>query len=112
PVLEGKIISARNLLQNISDFGLAHVARRLDCGFLLVFHDRAADHLSIITDRTGSLPIYYTIENGNFVASSSFKRLFDSSSARGNASLDICALAEFLHFRRVFGTRTYDSAIS
>ncbi len=112
PALDGKILCARELLEKIRSEGLSTLAPKLDCGFLLVLHDRQDDRLSIVTDRTGSLPLFYAAENGRFVASSSFKRLFDAHGAGGSAGLNPWTIAEFFYFRRVFGTRTYDRTIS
>jgi hypothetical protein len=112
PALDGRILRARELAAHIRSAGLEALARRLDCGFLLVWYDRRADRLALVTDRTGSLPLFHLAETGRFVASSSFKRLFDSRGAGASPGLEPLAVAEFFYFRRVFGTRSYDRAIS
>lgn len=112
PALNDKLLTAHQLAQRIYLEGIDAVASRLDCGFLIVFYDKLSDQLAIITDRTGSLPLFYTFRNDHFAASSSFKRLFDQRGAGASAGLDPWTIAEFFYFRRVFGTHTYDRNIS
>lgn len=112
PAIDGRIINAAEIARRARQNGIAALATQLDCAFLLVIHDRVADRLTVVTDRFGSLPFFYCIEAGHFVASSSFKLLFDRRGALASPGFDPWMLAEFLHFRRVLSNHTYDRGIS
>jgi asparagine synthase (glutamine-hydrolysing) len=112
PAHNGRILSAAKIAQAIREEGLESVVSRLDCGFLLIFHDRRRGRLTIVNDRTASLPFFYHVAPGQFIASSSFKRLFDARGSIASPGFDALTVVEFLHLRRVFGTRTYDRDIA
>lgn len=112
PAIGEKIVSANEIARLVRQHGIETTVKKFDCSFLIIIHDRSADRLTILTDRFGSLPFFYGTESGRFVASSSFKRLFDRRGGVASAGFDPWAVAEFLYFRRVFNTRTYDRDIS
>ena len=112
PAIDGRIINAFEVARRVRQHGIESLAKQLDCAFLLVIHDRAADRLTVVTDRFGSLPFFYCTQAGRFVASSSFKLLFDRRGAHASPGFDPWVLAEFLHFRRVLNNRTYDNGIT
>jgi asparagine synthetase B (glutamine-hydrolysing) len=112
PYLNGLILKARGLADSLQSEGIKALAPRLDGSFLLIVYDRRADHLTIVTDRTGSLPLFHHTVPGRFVASSAFKRLFDQRGAGASRGFEPWTVAEFFYFRRVFNTRTYDRDIA
>ena len=112
PTLSGRILPAAELAQEIRQNGIEALAARLDSSFLLVVYDRRSDQLSIVTDRTASLPLFHLHAGDRFIASTGFKRLFDARGAGASAGIDPWTVAEFFYFRRVFGTRTYDKDIA
>lgn len=82
-------------------------ARALDGNFLIVIHDRAGKSLHIVSDRFAAFAFYWTdCGNGRLAGSLSLVELIQHL---GNTRLDENALAQFLHFRRVFGEVTADS---
>jgi hypothetical protein len=112
PSLDGKLIDAAAMSVLFHKDGIEKTAQRLDHSFIIVVHRFNQDRLNIVTDRLGSLPFFITTQNGAFVASNSFKSLFDNRGAGSSATLDLMAVGEFLYFRRLFGTRTYDTEIT
>jgi asparagine synthetase B (glutamine-hydrolysing) len=112
PARDGRILRAADIAGEIQTKGLDALVPRLDCGFLIIVHDRQRDCLTIVNDRTASLPCFYQATADGFLASSSFKRLFDARGGIASPGFDALTVAEFLYFRRVFGTRTYDRDIS
>lgn len=108
PALESKIVGAAELTHRLRAGGVDKLAPQLDSTFLIVIYERDSQKLTLINDRLGSLPFFYGTTGGAFEASSSFKRLFDRRGAGASAGFDPGAVAEFLHFRRLLGTRTYD----
>ncbi len=111
PRLEGRVVSASELLGLVDPRAPVRLAVRLDGGFLILHHARDVRRLVLISDRFGSLPLFWTQEGGAFRCSSAFKRLFDARGALDSPGLDPWTVLEFLWFRRVFGERTYDRAI-
>jgi len=111
PILGDRILRAGDLLVLIAEEGLESLAPRLDGSFLIVRHDRIGRRMEVVNDRFASLPLFYVHAHGRFACSSSFKRLFDQRGAVSSPTLDPWAVLEFLWFRRLFGERTYDSAI-
>lgn len=111
PGVSQKIISVSELYRMLRSDGVAGTAKRLDGSFLICFFDRATESLHVITDRSGSLPFFYSVVDGNFVGSSSFKHLFDQQDGIAGPQFDPWAVAEFFYFRRVFGGRSYSKAI-
>ena len=112
PSLDGAILRASQIADRLRIEPIEGLARRLDSSFVLIFYDRRADQLSIVTDRTGSLPFFYCNAAGRFTASSAFKLLFDRRGAGQSSTVDPWTVAEFFYFRRVFNTRTYDRDIA
>jgi len=109
--LDGRIDDARVAahLCRARDIGAA--ARDLNGSLLAVIYDTDRHRLSIVNDRFGARPFFYTAEGGIFRGATSFKQLFDAAGGGQSPGLDPAAMFEFLYFRRVFGTKTYDRAI-
>jgi asparagine synthetase B (glutamine-hydrolysing) len=79
-------------------------ARELDGNFLILIQkDKSLD---IITDRFSSRAFYFSSENGRLIGSTSLVGLVRQL---GQFVPDQSAFVEFLHFRRVFGDKTYDA---
>jgi asparagine synthetase B (glutamine-hydrolysing) len=112
PALNGRILTASEIARRVRQDSLEALVSRLDCGFLLVIHDLRADRLHVVTDRMASLPLFHHMGADRFLASSSFKSLFDRRGARTSSGFDPWTVAEFFYFRRVFNTRTYDRGIA
>jgi asparagine synthetase B (glutamine-hydrolysing) len=81
-------------------------ARGLDGNFLLVIHDHRRRTLEIVSDRFSSHALYFATRAGSLVASFSLIGLIREL---GGFQPNIPAFVEFLHFRRLFGEKTYDS---
>ena len=112
PAKNGQILRASKIAKAISADGIEVVASHLDCSFLIIIYDRWSDCLTVVNDRTASLPFFYHVSKNHFLASSSFRRLFVARGGITSPGFDALTVAEFLHFRRVFGNRTYDRDIS
>jgi len=111
PMLDGRILAARELLELFNAGSATQLAGRLDGGFIILHYDSGRHRLRLINDRLGSLPLFYLKQAARFACSSSFKRLFDARGAVASPGLDPWTVLEFLWFRRVFGERTYDQSI-
>ncbi|MBF0158908.1 MAG: hypothetical protein HQL58_05240 [Magnetococcales bacterium] len=90
---------------------LEQFARGLDGSFVVFVHDPVARTVSFVSDRFGSLPFFYRMEQHVFYASTSFQQLYHQSAQRHHwpNQLDPVSLVEFLCFRRLFGDHTYES---
>lgn len=106
-----RLLSAKEVAASLRGKPAKSLAPDFDGGFLIVFFDARDGRLQVITDRTGSLPFFYRCNASGFRGSTSFKQLFDECGAGASSSLDRWAAVEFLYFRRLFGTRTYDHSI-
>jgi asparagine synthase (glutamine-hydrolysing) len=85
-------------------------ARSLNGSFLIFVYCRQERALHIITDRFCSRKLYYCLHDGVLHASSSFFDLLDWSRDQSTAKINEEAIFEFLYFRRLFGTKTYESS--
>lgn len=107
-----RLLSAMQVAGRLLERSAKSLAPNFDGGFLIVFFDVRNGRLQVITDRTGSLPFFYRSDGTGFRGSTSFKQLFDECGAGAGSSVDRWAAVEFLYFRRLFGTRTYDRTIA
>ncbi|WP_341894441.1 asparagine synthase-related protein [Ferrovibrio terrae] len=109
PIAEGRIDDAAILrsFDSVQDqFGFA---LGLNGSFLIQIYDPETATLSVINDRFGSLAFYFRQDGDTLQLSTSFKAVLDPLLRNGKARIDPAAVFEFLHFRRLFGTHTYDS---
>lgn len=112
PAVDGKILGAAELARRLDAGGVGKLASTLDSVFLIVVYEHASGTLSLANDRLGALPFFFGTFDGAFHASSGFKRLFDRRGAAAGKGFDPWAIGEFLYFRRMIGTRTYDRDIT
>lgn len=80
-------------------------ARSLDGNFLVVINRPRQRLLWIVSDRFSGYPFYWAEQHGRLLGSLS---LIDLVQRLGSPSLDPTAAIQFLHFRRLFGEKTYD----
>jgi asparagine synthase (glutamine-hydrolysing) len=111
PADQKGIIAATALLRKIEAMGIGAVASDLDCSFLLVHYDKRKKEMAIVTDRWGSLPLYYCEQQGVLQADTSFRSLSRRRGVSPERVYDRWTVGEFLYFRRLFGTRTFDPDI-
>lgn len=109
---EGRLLPVEEVAVKLRSSDAKKLALSFDGSFLILFFNRVVRRLQIITDRTGSLPFYYRYDVTGFRGSSAFKQLFDEQGSGASAGMDRWAVVEFLYFRRLFGTRTYDQDIA
>ena len=81
-------------------------ARGLDGNFLVVIHDEKNKTLEIVSDRFASHGFYFSQSAGGRLTGS--LSLSELVSQLSGFVPDATAFVEFLHFRRVFGEKTYD----
>jgi asparagine synthetase B (glutamine-hydrolysing) len=112
PAKDGRILNASEIANELKTTPLDRFIPKLDSSFLLIVYERQADQLRIVSDRFGSLPLFHQTAAGQFLASTSFKRLFDARGAADSPGFDPWTVIEFFYFRRVFNTRSYDSGIA
>ncbi len=98
-------IAVINLLRSSPD--LDSFARALDGNFLIIVHSPTDKSVHVISDRFGAFAFYWSDRgNGRFVGSLS---LVDLIRNLGGVKLNDVALAQFMHFRRLFGETTADN---
>lgn len=81
-------------------------ARALDGNFLVVVHSPGEKSLHVISDRFSAVAFYWAERGRKLAGSLSLVELIRHF---GGAKLNENALAQFMHFRRVFGEMTADS---
>jgi asparagine synthetase B (glutamine-hydrolysing) len=111
PIADGRIDDQAVLRQYENAASSTAFARKLNGSFLILVYDQEYGTLSIINDRFASLAFYYRQDGRQLLLSTSFKSLLDVRLRNGTAQIDPAAIFEFLYFRRLFGTHTYDTAI-
>lgn len=110
PIAEHRVDDAAVLRKFDSAPDLSSFALELNGSFLIQVYDPGAATLSVINDRFGSLAIYFRQDGDTLQLSTSFKALLDPLLRNGTARIDPAVVFEFLHFRRLFGTHTYESS--
>ena len=110
PAINGRILHAKELLMQTVETRIEDLAPELDCSFLLVIREKLNKQIAIVTDRWSSLPIYYGMQGTRFFADTHFKSIVTSQGG-STRRVDRWAVAEFLYFRRMFGTQTLDPNI-
>jgi asparagine synthase (glutamine-hydrolysing) len=111
PIADGKVSDDAVLRSFQSCSFLADFARTLNGSFLILVYNPDEGTLSVINDRFASLAVYYRQDDNRLQMSTAFKALLDPLLRDGTASIDPAAVFEFLHFRRLFGTHTYERSI-
>ena len=81
-------------------------AKSLDGNFLVFVNDQKNNRVRIVSDRFASHAFYYALRQGGRLTGS--LSLSELVSQLGGLEVDATAFVEFLHFRRIFGERTYD----
>lgn len=109
PIVAGRVDDAAVLGLLAGSADPAAFARGLDGSFLILLRDRARHTLSVISDRFGSLACYWRLDQGVLRLSTSFKSILDDLLRQQRARIVPEAVYEFLHFRRLFGTHTYEA---
>ncbi|MBS4048019.1 MAG: hypothetical protein KG075_16865 [Alphaproteobacteria bacterium] len=111
PIVDGKVSYKAVIERFARHREIDSFARDLNGSFLILIYDRTAKTLSIINDRFASLAIYYRRDSHGLSISTSFKSLLDEVLRNGDAAIAPEVAFEFLYFRRLFGTHTYDRNI-
>ena len=86
-----------------------HFAGALDGNFLILVHDQQSKSLHVISDRFGAYACYWARDGHKLLCSLSLVQLIRHL---GSPQLDPAIFVEFLHFRRLFGEKTYDRRCS
>ena len=86
---------------------ITNFAYALDGNFLIAVHDPQKKSLEIISDRFSALAFYWTDRGNGRVAGS--LSLVELIRYLGSVKLNENAIAQFMHFRRVFGETTADT---
>jgi asparagine synthetase B (glutamine-hydrolysing) len=107
PIAEGQRDDAAVMRLFQSSADLESFARALDGNFLIVVHSPADKSLHVISDRFGAFAFYWSDRGNGRVAGS--LSLVELVRHLGGVKLNENALAQFMHFRRVFGEVTADS---
>ncbi len=95
-------------LAEASDIG--EFSRSLDGNFLILINVEKNKTLQIVSDRFASHAFYYSqLTDRRLIGSLSLSELV---SRLGRFDVNETALVEFLHFRRIFGEKTYDKRCS
>lgn len=106
PIAEGQRDDAAVMRLFRSSSDLESFARALDGNFLIVVHSLADKSLRVISDRFGAFAFYWSDRGNGRVAGS--LSLVELIRHLGCIKLDEIALAQFMHFRRLFGEVTAD----
>lgn len=109
PIAEGRISDAAVLRSFATESSLAEFAHGLNGSFLILVYDPQTATLCVLNDRFASLALYYRRDGNTLQMSTSFKALLDPLLRNGKARIDPAVVFEFLHFRRLFGTHTYET---
>lgn len=109
PIADGKrddqkVLDAFGRTRDVDAF-----ARALDGNFLILVRDPESRTLSVLTDRFSAYAFYWARQGERLIGSLS---LVDLVRRLGSPHIDPVAIAEFLHFRRIFGEKTYDTRCS
>ena len=83
--------------------------KELNGSFLIILYYIKEKTLLLCSDRFGSVPFFYFIDQNSLFASISFSTLARFLNLQGKATLNREAFFEFLHFQRLFGDKTYDN---
>jgi len=73
--------------------------------FIIAIWDFAQKRLVIVNDRLGLYPLFYSYRNSHFCFAPEMKGVLCDYTVPRN--LDLVALAQYLRFQRLFGTRTF-----
>jgi hypothetical protein len=87
--------------------GIDAFARELDGCFLIVIHSQKHRSVRVISDRFASYGLYFAQHSGARLAAT--PSLISLIRRLGGFVANEVAFVEFLHFRRLFGEKTYDS---
>jgi asparagine synthase (glutamine-hydrolysing) len=80
-------------------------ARYLNGVFVIALWDRRSKEVIITNDRFGLYPVFFTVSSGRFIFSPEMKGIFCDDSIEER--LDLTALAQFVRFQHLLGTRTF-----
>ncbi|MDA1132732.1 MAG: hypothetical protein O2905_05870, partial [Proteobacteria bacterium] len=107
PIQDGRIDDHRVVAAMESAPSFEAFVRGLNGSFLVLVYDRAARSLAIATDRFASQKVFYREHRGVLYASQSLRDLA-SGRHRLPVRVNERAVFEFLYFRRLFGTATFE----
>jgi asparagine synthase (glutamine-hydrolysing) len=83
----------------------ADFARRLNGVFIIAIWDQARRQLIITNDRFGLYPLFYSHQAGHFLFAPEMKGVLCEEIL--SRTLDLTALAQYMRFQHVLGTRTF-----
>jgi asparagine synthetase B (glutamine-hydrolysing) len=90
------------LLELIQNRGF-DVLQKINGQFCACLHDHKKSLTYLITDRYGTYPLYYTINNSRLLFATEVKALLKDNSRK---QIDFHAIAELFNFGHLFGTKT------
>jgi asparagine synthase (glutamine-hydrolysing) len=96
------------LKRALSIFSPRKIARDINGSFLLIIFDKNDRVLYVINDRCASMPFYYRRNKGAFIGATNYSDIWKRSGEQGVLRINEEAFYEFLCFRRLFGSKTYD----
>ena len=76
--------------------------------FLFIFFDTINRKLRIINDRFSAIPFYYINNESGFIGSFAYNDLWNYLKVRNQLEIRHEAFYEMIHYRRIFGNKTYD----
>ncbi len=104
--------SSQSTLRNlgIDDFSKISSLCSINGSFALI--DIKEDEVTIVSDRFGSIPVFYArLASGEVVISTGYQSLIGLLTPEETGTINEEAIYEFLYMRRLFGTKTYHSNV-
>ena len=108
PFISGKLITEKNI--PLLGDQLTSSPEKLNGSFFIAV--ASADQLTLITDRFGSIPIFYGVfGNRGLALSTGYRCLMEHLGPEEVGGISESAIFEFLWMRRLFGTKTYHQKV-
>jgi len=92
------------ILEGFSLFGIRSTIEHLIGMFAIAVWDRNLNQLTLVRDRIGIKPLYYSLQNGKFIFGSEMKALYAHPNFKSNINKD--AMAAFLRHNYIPGPHT------
>ena len=97
------------LVRNAYESDPASMPRRLQGAFVAAVLDCPRRAIQLVSDAVGSYPLYWTIARGTLLFAPSVRAVLRGLGV--SAQIDRTAVAEYLHYGFVLGTRTHDTRV-
>ena len=85
------------------------VARVLNGSFIIVINRRT--HVEVISDRFGSIPLFYSNDNGKLIVSTDYFTLINEMPITQSRQLCLESIVEFVYLQRLHGAETFHAQI-